>query len=249
MTDRSRADQRLDRALAEAGLAPSRARAQAVIKAGVVTVDGVVETKPSRLVGAEAQLAVAEDPNPWVSRAGLKLAHALEVFGWSPADRVVLDIGASTGGFTEVCLARRARRVYALDVGRGQLHPKIAADPRVVELSGLNAKDLTRAHAPEPIDWFVADVSFISLTKAMPAPLALAAQSARLVALVKPQFEVGRAQIGKGGVVRDADARREAVASVRAFLEAQGWSATEETISPILGGDGNEEFLIAATRR
>ena len=220
-----------------------------MVKAGVVVVDGRVETKPSRDVDETALIERGEDPNPWVSRAGLKLAHALATFDVSPAGAVVLDIGASTGGFTEVCLAHGALRVYALDVGRDQLRPELASDPRVADLSGLNARDVDRHAIPDPVDWFVADVSFISLTKALPAPLALAADTARLVALVKPQFEVGRAMIGKGGVVREATARFAALSNIREFLDNIGWFVEAETESPIEGGDGNVEFLLTASRR
>jgi 23S rRNA (cytidine1920-2'-O)/16S rRNA (cytidine1409-2'-O)-methyltransferase len=238
---------RLDQALVARGLAPSRARAQALVAAGAVTVDGATAEKPSQPAPEGAVLAVTADPCPWVGRAALKLLHALDAFGLDPTGAVALDVGASTGGFTEVLLARGAARVVALDVGRGQLHPRLAADPRVVNLEGVNARDLPEGAVP-PADWIVADVSFISLTLALPAPLALARPGARLVALVKPQFEAGRAAVGKGGLVRDPAAHEAACARVRDFLTGAGWAVTHEGESPIAGGDGNREFRIAARK-
>lgn len=230
------------------GLAPSRARAQALIAAGVVTVDGAVAEKPGLRVPATAVLAVTGDPLPWVSRAALKLVHALDVFGVNPAGLVGLDLGASTGGFTEVLLARGATEVWAVDVGHGQLHPHLRDDPRVRAREGLNVRALTPDDVPPP-GILVADLSFIPLATALPAALALCPPGARLVALVKPQFEVGPAAVGKGGIVRDATAIAAARARVRDFLEASGWTVTGEAESPILGGDGNAEFLITALRR
>jgi 23S rRNA (cytidine1920-2'-O)/16S rRNA (cytidine1409-2'-O)-methyltransferase len=238
---------RLDQALVARGLAPSRARAQALIEAGVVKVNGAPAGKVSQKVTPDALLELTGDPLPWVSRGALKLAHALEVFGLSPLGLVALDLGASTGGFTEVLLEAGAAEVWAVDVGHGQLAPKIAADPRVRSIEGLNARDLTAAHVPPP-DFVVADLSFISLTKALPPALALARPGAVLVALVKPQFEVGPERVGKGGIVRDAAAIADARALVRMFLEGSGWRVMGETESPIAGGDGNAEFLIAARR-
>lgn len=236
---------RLDRALVAAGLAESRARAQALIAAGVVRVDGAPASKASARVAEGAALAVAGDPLPWVSRAGGKLAHALAVFGLDPSGAVALDLGASTGGFTEVLLAAGAAEVWAVDVGHGQLAPAIAADARVHAIEGLNVRALGAGHVPPP-DWIVADLSFISLEKALPAALGLARPGAVLVALVKPQFEVGRAAVGKGGIVKDAEAVAAARARVRAFLAAAGWTVTGEAESPIRGGDGNVEYLVAA---
>ncbi len=238
---------RLDQALVARGLAPSRARAQGLIAAGAVTVDGVLAEKASQKVAARAVLSLTGDPLPWVSRGALKLAHALEVFGLSPAGAVALDLGASTGGFTEVLLEAGAAEVWAVDVGHGQLAPKLAADPRVRAIEGLNARDLTREHVPPP-DWLVADLSFISLTKALPPALGLARPGAVLVALVKPQFEVGPERVSKGGIVRDVAAIADARALVRGFLEGEGWRVLGETESPITGGDGNAEFLIAARK-
>jgi 23S rRNA (cytidine1920-2'-O)/16S rRNA (cytidine1409-2'-O)-methyltransferase len=238
---------RLDQALVARGLAASRVRAQALIAAGAVTVDGAPAEKASQQIAAGAVLALTGDPLPWVSRGALKLAHALEVFGLSPLGAVALDLGASTGGFTEVLLEAGAAEVWAVDVGHGQLAPKIASDPRVRAIEGLNARDLSREHVPPP-DWVVADLSFISLTKALPPALGLAKPGAVLVALIKPQFEVGPGRVGKGGIVRDAAAIADARALVRAFLEDAGWQVLGETESPVAGGDGNAEFLIAARK-
>lgn len=236
---------RLDAALVARGLAPSRARAQALVAAGVVTIDGAPAAKPAQAVAPDAALAVTADPCPWVGRAALKLLHALDAFGLDPAGAEALDVGASTGGFTEVLLARGAARVHALDVGTGQLHPSLRGDPRVVSLEGVNARAIPHDLVP-PVDWIVADVSFISLTLALPAPLALARPGARLVALVKPQFEAGRAAVGRGGVVTDPAAHDAARRRVHGFLSGLGWDVTHEGVSPIAGADGNREFLIAA---
>jgi 23S rRNA (cytidine1920-2'-O)/16S rRNA (cytidine1409-2'-O)-methyltransferase len=239
---------RLDQALVAAGLADSRARAQALIAAGVVRVDGRTVAKPAARVGPAAQLTLAGDPLPWVSRGALKLRHALDVFGLDPTGAVALDLGASTGGFTEVLLAAGAAEVWAIDVGHGQLAPALRADRRVHAIERLNARDLGPGHVPPP-DWIVADLSFISLAKALPPALKLARADAILVALVKPQFEVGPERVGKGGIVRDPALRAGAAARVRAFLEAEGWAVLGETASPIAGGDGNLEALVAARKR
>jgi 23S rRNA (cytidine1920-2'-O)/16S rRNA (cytidine1409-2'-O)-methyltransferase len=210
-----------------------------------VTADGRPVAKASELLDERAALA-ARPAHPYVGRGALKLAHALDLWPIAVEGRVALDVGASTGGFTEVCLGRGARRVYAIDVGRGQLHHGLAADPRVVSLETTDARDLTPALVPEPPGLIVADVSFISLAKALPAALALAAPGADLVALVKPQFEVSRARIGKGGVVTDPAARAAALEGVKAFLAGCGWTAQASADSPIAGGDGNREFLLWA---
>ena len=238
---------RLDQALVAAGLAPSRSRAQALISEGHVTVDGARATRASMAVGPEAALEVAGGAGRWVSRGALKLAHALETFALDPTGAVALDLGASTGGFTEVLLHAGAAAVWAVDVGHGQLDATLRADPRVRLIEGLNARDLTADHVPAP-DWITADLSFISLAKALPPALDLARSGAVLVALVKPQFEVGPAFVGKGGIVRDAAAIGRARADVAAFLAGEGWSVIGETESPITGGDGNVEYLIAAVK-
>ncbi len=244
---KSRPIMRLDQAMVAAGLTDSRARAQELVKAGVVRVAGMPAKKPSQKVGDEA-LSLTQNPNPYVSRAALKLAHALTVFQLSPKGAVALDVGASTGGFTQVLLKAGAAIVYALDVGHGQLHPKLVDDPRVVNLEGINAKAIPDRAVPV-VDFIVTDVSFISLTKALPMALGLGKQGAIFIGLIKPQFEVGRANIGKSGIVKDEAAKAQARADVRAFLEAEGWAITHETESPILGQHGNQEFLIAAVKR
>ena len=202
--------------------------------------------KPGALVAADAALSVEPGASPYVSRGGLKLEAALDAFGLDPKGRVALDIGASTGGFTDVLLARGAAKVYAVDVGREQLHPKLRADPRVLVLEATDARSLDASILKEQVTAIVADVSFISLTLVLPAALGLAAPGAWLVALIKPQFEAGRAAIGKGGIVRSEADRRKAVEKVRAFVEDAGWTVVGVIASPILGGSGNEEFLIGA---
>jgi 23S rRNA (cytidine1920-2'-O)/16S rRNA (cytidine1409-2'-O)-methyltransferase len=241
------AKRRIDLLLVERGLFDSRARAQAAIAAGRVTADGRLVSKPSEPVNDSAVLA-AEPAHPWVGRGGVKLDHALTLWPVPVEGRVVVDVGASTGGFTQVCLSRGAARVYAVDVGRGQLHPSLAGDPRVIDLSATDARLLDATLIPERPGLIVSDVSFISLTKALPAALALASAGADLVALVKPQFEAGREQIGKGGIVRDEAVRQAALASVVAWLEAQGWMVRATADSPIAGGDGNREFLLWARK-
>jgi 23S rRNA (cytidine1920-2'-O)/16S rRNA (cytidine1409-2'-O)-methyltransferase len=205
--------------------------------------------KPGRPMAADAGIEVRGAAHPWVGRGGLKLDHALDAFAIEPAGAIALDIGASTGGFTDVLLARGAARVHAVDVGHGQLAWKLRNDPRVVVLERTNARHLTREQVPGAPSLIVADVSFISLTLALPAALALAAPGARLVALVKPQFEVGRGEVGKGGIVRDPALHEAACQRVRAFLESAGWTVEGLIESPVTGADGNREFLIAARRR
>jgi 23S rRNA (cytidine1920-2'-O)/16S rRNA (cytidine1409-2'-O)-methyltransferase len=238
---------RLDRILVERGLAVTRSRAADLIRLGAVSVEGRPALKPGALIEPGARLMVEAQASPFVSRGGLKLAAALDAFGLDPKGRIALDIGASTGGFTEVLLARGAERVFAVDVGRDQLHDKLREDRRVVVLEGTDARALDAEVIEGPVGAIVADVSFISLTKALPAALRLAAPGAWLVALAKPQFEVGREGVGKGGIVRDAQARARAVAEVRAFIDATpGWKVFAEMPSPIPGGSGNEEVLIGA---
>ena len=237
---------RLDQLLVDRGLFESRAKARAAVEAGRVQVDGRTARKPAELVETTAELA-AEPAHPWVGRGGVKLAHALDLWPVQVEGRTVLDVGASTGGFTEVCLARGARRVYAVDVGRGQLHPRLAADPRVVSLEGVDARALDAAQIPEPPGLVVCDASFIGLAKVLARPLGLAAPDADLIALVKPQFEVGPDRVDKGRV-RDPEARRGAVEGVRHWLEAQGWRVRATCESPILGGEGAIEHLLWASR-
>ena len=239
---------RADQLLVEKGHAASRTEAQAAIRAGLVRVDGEVLAKPSRNIEDSAAIEYAK-PHPFVSRGGIKLAAALDHFELSPEGLVCLDIGASTGGFTEVLLAGGAAQVYAVDVGHGQMHARIQRDPRVVRRDGVNARDLSITHVPQAPGAVVADVSFIGLKLALPPALDMAASGAWLVALVKPQFEVGRLWVGKGGVVRDAGMRAAAVADIKQFIAGQPrWSVIGHIESPIQGGEGNREFLIAAQK-
>lgn len=242
--------QRLDIHLTQNGAFSSRARAQEAIDAGLVRVNGAVAAKASLKVGAGDCVAVEGEVHPFVSRGGLKLEAGLAAFDVDPAGRICLDLGASTGGFCDVLLRRDAAKIYAVDVGAGQLHPKIAADPRVVNLERTHAKDLTRVRVREPLDLVVCDVSFISIKKALPPALDLAGDNARLVALVKPQFEVGRARIGKGGIVKEGRENHEGVVEeISAWLSSgPGWRVEGVIDSPIRGGDGNREFLIGATK-
>jgi 23S rRNA (cytidine1920-2'-O)/16S rRNA (cytidine1409-2'-O)-methyltransferase len=238
---------RLDIVLVERGLAATRSRARDLIKSGKVLIDGEVCMKAGAEVDADEALSLREAGAPAVSRGGAKLAAALASFEFDPAGLVTLDVGASTGGFTEVLLARGAAKVYAVDVGHGQLHASLRDNPRVVSFEGCDARSLTRTLIPEPVAAVVADVSFISLTKALSPALALAAPGAWLAALVKPQFEVGRGGVGKGGIVREAAARQQAVDTVTAWLSAQpGWRIAGVVPSPIKGGSGNEEYLLGA---
>lgn len=237
---------RLDRALVARGLADSRARAQAMIAEGLVAVAGRPATRPAQKVDAAAVTLTAR-PAPWVGRAALKLLHALDHFALSPEGAVCADIGASTGGFTQVLLARGAARVHAYDVGRGQMHPGVAADPRVDANEGVNARHLDPGVLPA-FDWVVCDVSFISSTLALGPALAAARPGATLVTLVKPQFELQRAALSRGGIVRDAASRDRAAARVSAWLDSRGWAVLGCIESPVAGGDGNRERLLAARR-
>ena len=239
---------RLDQVLVERGLAPSRSRARDAIARGLVRVGAAVAHKPGWLIDEDADLGIAAEAGTgFVSRGALKLSSALDRFGFEPACRVALDVGASAGGFSEVLLARGAAKVYAVDVGRAQLHRRLKGDPRLVSLEGLDARSLARELVPDPVRAIVADVSFISLVKALPAALALAAPGAWLVALVKPQFEAGPDAVGKGGIVRDAEACEAAVTRVVAWVGTQaGWRVMGVVPSPIKGGSGNAEFLLGA---
>jgi 23S rRNA (cytidine1920-2'-O)/16S rRNA (cytidine1409-2'-O)-methyltransferase len=243
------AKRRLDTLLVERGLAETRAKAQALVLAGAVWSGDKRLDKSGAAVAADAPLELRGRDHPWVSRGGVKLAHALEQFGIDPAGAVALDIGASTGGFTDVLLSRGARRVYAVDVGHGQFAWKLRHDPRVVLRERCNARHLTAAEIPEPPDLIVCDASFIGLETVLPAALGLAGPGARLVALIKPQFEVGAARVGKGGVVRVPALHREVCDRIVAWLERQpGWRVEGLTESPIRGPEGNVEFLVHARR-
>ncbi len=243
------AKRRADQLLVERGLAETRTRAQALILAGLVSADGRRIDKPGTALPLETPLALAGRDHPWVSRGGVKLAFALDHFAIDVAGVTALDIGASTGGFTDVLLTKGAARVHAVDVGRAQLAWKLRQDPRVVVHEGMNARYLTRATIPEPFDLITCDASFIGLATLLPAPLALAAERALLVALIKPQFEAGPKEVGKGGVVRDPAVHEAVCRRVAAWVGAQpGWSVIGIAESPIQGPAGNREFLLYARR-
>ena len=239
---------RLDQFLVARGLAESRAKAKAAIEAGGVTVDGAPARAASQAVADDAVVTYA-DAHRWVGRGALKLDHALTLWPVPVEGRTVLDVGASTGGFTEVCLERGAGRVYAVDVGSGQLHPRVAADPRVINLEHTDARHLTPGLIPDAPQLIVCDASFIGLAKVLPAALALAGPGADLITLVKPQFEAAVPGGAKKGVVKDPATRQAALTAVSAWIEEQGWSVRAATESPITGADGNVEFLLWASRR
>jgi 23S rRNA (cytidine1920-2'-O)/16S rRNA (cytidine1409-2'-O)-methyltransferase len=243
------AKRRADQLLVDQGLAERRAKAQALILAGLVSAGGRRIDKSGTALAEETALAVAGRDHPWVSRGGLKLVAALDHFAIDVAGKVALDIGASTGGFTDVLLARGAAKVYAVDVGRGQLAWKLRQEPRVVVQEGVNARYLGRAEIAGPVDLSVCDASFIGLATLLPAPLALAAEHAALVTLIKPQFEAGPEAVGKGGVVRDPAVHREVCQGVATWVGAQpGWTVIGIVESPIQGPAGNREFLLYARR-
>ncbi len=238
---------RADVELVDRGLVESRARAQALILAGLVFSGDRRIAKAGDAVAADQPLEVRGRDHPWVSRGGLKLVGGLDHFAFDPAGAVALDVGASTGGFTDVLLSRGAARVYAVDVGHGQLAWKLRQDPRVVVLERTNARMLSRTDILEPVAMIVCDASFIGLEVVLPAALALAAPGARLVALIKPQFEVGRGEVGKGGVVRDPALHQQVCDRISAWLAAlPGWRVLGVRESPLLGPEGNKEFLIGA---
>jgi 23S rRNA (cytidine1920-2'-O)/16S rRNA (cytidine1409-2'-O)-methyltransferase len=240
---------RLDVALVERGMAPTRSRARDLIRSGLVRVGTDICTKAGAEIPPTADVSVEGDLARAVSRGGQKLVAALDAFAFDPEGCIALDVGASTGGFTQVLLERGARKVYAVDVGHGQLHASLAADPRVVSLEGFDARRLTRTVLAEPVGIVTADVSFISVTKALGPALALAAPGCMLVALVKPQFEVGPDRVGKGGIVRDTAARVDALQTVAAWISAQTyWRIAGSIESPVKGGSGNVEYLIGARR-
>jgi len=242
------AKQRADVALVERGLAETRNKAQALIMAGEVFSGERRIAKAGETISANQPLSVRGREHPWVSRGGMKLAHALRAFAIDPTGAVVLDIGASTGGFTDVLLANGAVRVYAVDVGHGQLAWPLRQDERVQVLERTNARYLTNKQVREPVDLIVCDASFISLETILPAPMALARPGARLVALIKPQFEVGRGRVGEKGVVRDPALHEEVCTRIRDWLSENGWPVLGLTESPITGPEGNTEFLIAAQK-
>lgn len=236
---------RLDVELVKRGLMASRAQARAAIEAGKVIVDGAAAVKPGQLVTSRA-IIDAEPAHPWVSRGGLKLDHALNAFGVDPAGRFCLDIGSSTGGFTDVLLARGARQIVAVDAGRGQLHANLRTHPQVISLEETDARNLTAGMIGEPPSLIVVDASFISLAKLLARPLELAAKQAVLVGLFKPQFEVGPDHVGRGGIVSDQEATARAASDLEIWLEAKGWPVEKWADSPITGGDGNRERLFCS---
>ncbi|MCH7863973.1 MAG: TlyA family RNA methyltransferase [Proteobacteria bacterium] len=239
--------QRLDQLLVRRGLAENPTRARALVMAGRVFSDTRRLDKPGHQVAADMPLTVKGPDHPWASRGGVKLAHGLGHFGIDPKDRVCLDVGASTGGFTDVLLTGGAKRVYAVDVGHGQLDWKLRQDPRVLVLDKTNARTLGPEQVPDGVDLIVCDVSFIGLEVVLPAAMALAAPGAHLVALIKPQFEVGKGKVGKGGVVRDEALQDEVRERISAWIGGrEGWRVLGITESPITGAAGNREFLIAA---
>ena len=239
---------RLDQLLVARGLAESRARAQALVLAGLVFSGETKLIKSGQTLAEDAPLEVRGRDHPWVSRGGIKLAHAIDHFALDPAGVTAMDIGSSTGGFTDVLLSKGAAHVFAVDSGTNQLAWKLRQDPRVTVLEQTSARILTTAQIDRTCSWVVCDASFIGLAKVLEVPLKLAATSCRLVALIKPQFEVGRAEVGKGGVVRDPALHQRVCDEARGWLEQAGWQVQGITESPIKGPEGNAEFLVSALR-
>ncbi|MCW9040587.1 MAG: TlyA family RNA methyltransferase [Rhodospirillales bacterium] len=249
MKEAGRGKCRLDQLLVDRGLVDTRSKAQALIMAGLVYSETRRLEKPGQQVSEGIPIELKGQDHPWVSRGGLKLVAALEHFGLDPKGLTCLDVGASTGGFTDVLLTHGAAKVYAVDVGHGQLAWKLRQDPRVVVLERTNARYIGTEQVPDPVDVVVCDASFIGLQTVLPVPLSLAANGAWLVALIKPQFEVGKGRVGKGGVVRDPDLHREVCEKIESWLSGlEGWRVLGITPSPIKGPEGNIEFLIAARR-
>lgn len=239
---------RVDQLLVERGLVESRARAQALILAGLVYVGDRKVEKAGQPLPSDAILDVRGRDHPWVSRGGVKLAHGLDHFGWTVEGITAIDVGSSTGGFTDVLLTRGAAKVFAVDSGTNQLAWSLRKDARVVVLEKTSARILTASHITEPVDLIVCDASFIGLAKVLETPLLFARPQARIMALIKPQFEAGRDEIGKGGVVRDPAVHQRVCQEVSDWLSAQGWTIEGIVTSPITGPEGNIEFLIAAYR-
>jgi 23S rRNA (cytidine1920-2'-O)/16S rRNA (cytidine1409-2'-O)-methyltransferase len=239
---------RADQLLVSRGLAESRTRAQALIMAGAVFSGERKLAKAGEMLAEDAPLEVRGKDHPWVSRGGIKLEHGLAHFGFDVAGAVALDVGSSTGGFTDVLLSKGAAKVYAVDVGTNQLAWKLRQDSRVVVHEQTNARNLNFGIVPEPVDVVVCDASFIGLAKVLEAPLKLAKRRAKLVALIKPQFEAGREEVGKGGVVRDSAVHERVCADAQAWVESQGWTVLGITRSPITGPEGNVEFLLGAEK-
>lgn len=246
--NKSAKKKRVDHLLVERDLVESRSRAQALVMAGVVFSGETKITKPGQQLPGDAPLEVRGRDHPWVSRGGIKLAHAIEHFGLDPAGAVAMDVGSSTGGFTDVLLSHGAEHVFAVDSGTNQLAWKLRQEPRVTVLEQTSARILTPELIDRPCNWVVCDASFISLSKVLERPLDLAAPKCQLVALIKPQFEVAREEVGKGGVVRDPALHDRVCGEVRQWLEGLGWEIEGIVTSPITGPQGNIEFLISATR-
>jgi 23S rRNA (cytidine1920-2'-O)/16S rRNA (cytidine1409-2'-O)-methyltransferase len=239
---------RADQILVDRGLAESRTRAQALIMAGLVFVGDRKIDKAGQALAEDVVLDVRGRDHPWVSRGGIKLAHGLDAVGWDVSGAIAVDVGSSTGGFTDVLLQRGAARVYAVDSGTNQLAWKLRQDSRVIVHEQTSARILTAAHIPELVDIIVCDASFIGLAKVLDVPLRFAKPDARLLALIKPQFEAGRGEVGKGGVVRDVAVHARVCAEVSVWVASLGWTVVCLVESPITGPEGNVEFLIAATR-
>jgi 23S rRNA (cytidine1920-2'-O)/16S rRNA (cytidine1409-2'-O)-methyltransferase len=239
---------RLDQIIVDRGLAESRSRAQALVMAGLVFSGDRKLEKPGQQLPEDAPVDVRGRDHPWVSRGGIKLAHAIEAFGLDLAGATAMDIGSSTGGFTDVLLQKGATRVFAVDSGTNQLAWKLRQDPRVAVLEQTSARVLTAQQIDAACNWVVCDASFIGLAKVLERPLELAAPDCRLVALIKPQFEVGREEVGKGGVVRDPALHQRVCEEVRLWLEGSGWAVDGIVRSPITGPEGNVEFLVVARR-
>jgi 23S rRNA (cytidine1920-2'-O)/16S rRNA (cytidine1409-2'-O)-methyltransferase len=237
---------RADQLITDRGLAESRTRAQALIMAGLAFVGDKRIDKPGQMLAEDAAIEVKGRDHPWVSRGGIKLAHALDHAGWDVAGAVAIDVGSSTGGFTDVLLTKGAVRVYAVDSGTNQLAWKLRQDERVIVHEQTSARILTEAHIPEPVDLIACDASFIGLAKVLEVPLSFAKPGARLAALIKPQFEAGRGEVGKGGVVRDPAVHRRVCDEVAVWLTASGWVVEDVVQSPITGPEGNVEFVILA---
>jgi 23S rRNA (cytidine1920-2'-O)/16S rRNA (cytidine1409-2'-O)-methyltransferase len=239
---------RADQMLVDRGLAESKTRAQALIMAGLVFAGTRKIDKPGQALADDVALDVRGRDHPWVSRGGIKLAHGLDHFGWDVTDAVAIDVGSSTGGFTDVLLTRGAARVYAVDSGTNQLAWKLRQDPRVIVHEQTSARILTATHIPEPVGLIVCDASFIGLAKVLERPMTFAGEGARLMALIKPQFEAGRGEVGKGGVVRDPAIRTRVCDAVVGWLAEAGWTVSGVVESPITGPEGNVEYLVAASR-
>ncbi|MGR4889921.1 TlyA family RNA methyltransferase [Sphingopyxis sp. LARHCG72] len=243
------AKQRADQLLVDRGLAESRTRAQALILAGLAFVGDRKIDKAGQQIADDAEISVKGRDHPWVSRGGIKLDHALTHLDWDVTGAVAIDVGSSTGGFTDVLLSRGAARVYAVDSGTNQLAWKLRQDDRVIVHEQTSARILTEDHIPEPVDLIVCDASFIALSKVLPVPMSFAKPGARIVALIKPQFEAERHEVGKKGVVRDAAVHARVCDKVREWLTGEGWDVADLVESPITGPEGNVEFLIAAVKR